>query len=904
MFSGRVTRRPNRVDVTVPYWPKRRMSPHLGAELANQPAHQLHVDRPALRRRLDEGVSLPLTLLVAAAGSGKTVLMEQWVERRPSLRVVWIGVEPVDDDVVGFSGRVRAGLAGASRELDRSLRLGVVAGSPLSSLAADLATLPETVIVLDDLHHIRNADVLHDLGRFIATLPSNIHVVISTRVDPPIAWSRLRLRSRILEIRQADLAMTDDESAQLLARITRRPVSPEMTDVLLARTEGWATGLQLAALTLRFHSDPEKFVAEFGGTDRFIAEYLTEEVLDALPAEARDLLLRMSPLDVVSAELLDDVLERSDGAALIERLEQESMFLVAVDEHRERFRFHHLFRDLLRYRLRAEAATEEARLLVRAAEFHLGRGEEPAAIEYLLRAGEWGRALDVIMTLGAEVLERTRARSVIRWIMAVPEAARAGRFDVALELGILLELQGQAARAIHILSRIATDPRATVGEQAIANVWISAAAQWNARPGPAIQAAERALELLTAHPDAVVPDLMGLTTSEMLSTHAIACGGRALFLVGDLDAADARLTAALTTQGISFPPFRVEVLGSLALVRAWGGRVGEAEALVAEALDTASWTGLLDDPVMADTYLAAALIAHERGHPSMVIGPLEHGTAGAEANHRTQLEWIARYEWALLAAADGRFDEALRLVDLSRYENMSAPAPAIHERLVALHMSVLRRMGRSKESMYVRGTTNASAPDLAFESAAAWLTLGAHDQARRVIDESASALHIEQPRAEIRRLQAEAWLAELADDHRTALDLVDMALDRADPDQLVDVFISTDVAILDLVAELAINRGGVADAILERRRRLAPTNVGAGLAVQLTERELEVLAYLPDHSTGPELARLCSISINTLKTHLAHIYRKLGVSARTEAIGRARELGLLSTVIPAGIVRA
>lgn len=871
--------------------------------MANQLAHEYHVDRPALRRRLDEGLSRPLTLLVAPAGSGKTLLLQQWAESHPSLPLVWIDVEPADDDIVGFASRMGAALAAVGPELEPPLRPSAVAASPLTSLTPALTTLPETVIVLDDLHHISNPDLLQNLGEFIAALPANLHVVISTRVDPPIAWSRLRLRSRIVEIRQADLAMSEDESAQLLARITRRHVPTATTDVLLARTEGWATGLQLAALTLRFHSDPEKFVAEFGGTDRFIAEYLTEEVLDVLPAEGRELLLRMSPLDVMSGELLDHVLERRDGGAVIERLEQESMFLLAVDERREWFRFHHLFRDLLRYRLRTEGAEEETRILVRAAEFHLDRGEQAPAIEYLLRARQWGRALDVIMTLGAEVLERSESRSVIRWITAVPEAERVGRFDVALELGILLEMQGDASRATDILSRIATDPRATVGEQVVANVWISAAAPWNTRPGNAIRAAERGLELLTAHPEAAVPDLMRLTTSEMLSTHAIACGGRSHFLAGDHDTADARLMQALTTQGVSYPPFRVEILGSLALLRAWGGRIGEAEALVAEALDTALGSGLLVDPVVADAYFAAAMIAHERGHPDIAVGPLERGTVGAEANHRTQLEWIARYEWALLAAADGRFDEALRLVDLSRYDDMSAPAPVIHGRLVALHMSVLRRIGRSKEALYVRGTAKSSAPDLTFESAAAWLTLGACDQARRVIDESPPVLHAEQPRADIRRLQADAWLAEVDDDHRTALDMVDMALDRADPEQLVDVFISTDAAILDLVAELATSRGGVAEAILERRRRLAPRNVNTGLLESLTERELEVLAYLPDHATGPELARLCSISINTLKTHLAHIYRKLGVSARTEAISRARELGLLSTVIPAGIVR-
>jgi LuxR family maltose regulon positive regulatory protein len=657
-------------------------------------------------------------------------------------------------------------------------------------------------------------------------------------------------------------------------------------------------------LTLRFHNDPGRFVAEFGGTDRFIAEYLTEEVLDALPAEGRELLLRMSPLDVVNAELLDHVLDRCDGGALIERLEQESMFLLAVDERREWFRFHHLFRDLLRYRLRTENAVEEGRILVRAAEFHLDRGEQAPAIEYLLRARKWGRALDAIMTPGAQVLERSEARSVIRWITAVPEAERAGRLDVALELGILPEMQGDASRATDILSRVATDPAATVGERAVANVWISATAQWNTRPTDAIRAADRGLAMLTAHPDARVPDLLRLTTSEMLSTHAIACRGRAQFLAGDHDAADSCLAQALTTQGISYPPFRVETLGSLALLRAWNGRLREAEALVAEALDTASASDLLAHPVVADTYLADAMIAHERGRPEAAIAPLENGTLSAEANHRTQLEWIARYEWALLAGADHRFDEALRLIDPSRYDDTSAPAPVIHGRLVALHMSVLRRMGRSKEALSLRGTERSSAPDITFESAAAWLTLGDRDQARRVIDESPPAPHAEGPRADIRRLEADAWLAEVDDDHRTALDLVDMALDRADPEQLVDVFISTDAAILDLVAELATSRGGVAEAIVERRRRLTHTNVNPGLLEPLTERELEILAYLPDHATGPELARLCSISINTLKTHLAHIYRKLGVSARTEAIGTARELGLLSAVIPAGLARA
>jgi LuxR family maltose regulon positive regulatory protein len=160
--------------------------------MANQPARENHVDRPALLRRLDEGLLLPLTLLVASAGSGKTVLLQQWAESHPSLPLAWIDVEPADDDVVGFASRVGAALAAVSPEVERSPTLGPVAGSPLTSLTRSRATLPETVIVLDDLHHISKPDLLQDLGEFIAALPANLHVVISTRVDPPIAWSRLR----------------------------------------------------------------------------------------------------------------------------------------------------------------------------------------------------------------------------------------------------------------------------------------------------------------------------------------------------------------------------------------------------------------------------------------------------------------------------------------------------------------------------------------------------------------------------------------------------------------------------------------------------------------------------------------------------------------------------------------
>ncbi|GGJ94203.1 transcriptional regulator [Agromyces bauzanensis] len=850
---------------------------------------------------MDAALSLPLTLVVAQAGAGKTVLLNQWATDHGGVRFVWVDVEAGDDDPVRFARRLLAELAVVRPDISglarmTSLNAGGIGGPLLQALAMELASFPELVIVLDDLHHLSNRTLLADLGVLVSAIPPNVHIVISTRVDPPIAWSGLRLRNKLLEIRQADLALTEPESAELLARMTGRDIPAEVMQVLVARTEGWAAGVQLAGITLRVHPDASDFVAEFGGTDRLIAEYLTEEVLAALPQRDRALLLRMSPLEDMTAGLVDHVLERSDALQLFERLERESMFLVSLDAHRERFRFHQLFRDLLRYRLRYEDPEQEVEVLVRAAEFHRARGQLPTAIEYLLRAGAWDRALDATMALGSEIFERGEMRTVIRWITTVPESVRTDRLDVSLELGILVGMQGEAAHAVDILSRVTNDLRATDGERAIAHAWISATTQWNPHPDETLRAAERAIDLLQSGPASPIPDVMRLTTPELLRTLTIGSGGRSHFLAGDLREAEAWLTRALDSEGIAYPPYRVGVLGSLALIRIWCGRAVEAELLVAEAFETAATSGLLAHPVIADAYLARAMVALERGSPDIAAAPLRDGTIRAEANHRTQLLWLARCQQAMLAVANGCLDEALELTDLSEHDAVSAPAPAILDRLIAARMTVLRRLGRPEESLRLRGGAAPTSATIAFETVAASLALGRTDSAHRMMPAMRAVFEVEGLRGDLQRLSAMAWTAELDGDHRTALDLIDASIDRAEPDGLIEVFMATDSVVLDLIAELAAERGGLAAAVIARRRQVEPQDANADLPEPLTERELEILAYLPNHSTSAELARFCFVSVNTLKTHMAHIYRKLAVTDRSAAIARARELGLLDRV--------
>ncbi|WP_022892578.1 LuxR C-terminal-related transcriptional regulator [Agromyces subbeticus] len=877
------------------------------------------IERPALKRRLAAALSLPVTLVVAQAGAGKTVLLQQWAADHPSLPFTWIDIEPADDDPVRFTSRLLEALAQvrpAVRQLARlsALHTGGLGEALLSALRVELESFPPIVIVLDDLHHLGNTALLKDLGRFVAALPPNVHLVISTRIDPPIAWSRLRLRGRLLELRQSDLAMTDAESASLLSRVARRDLGTETIDVLVRRTEGWAAGLQLAALTLRFHADTAEsaeFVAEFDGSDRLVADYLTEEVLDAVPAAERELLLRMSPLDILTADLVDHVLERDDAQRLFEQLELESMFVVGLDSRRERYRFHHLFRDLLRYRLRAEDAAEEVRLLERAADFHLAVGELVPAVEYLLRARDWDRALATIMTRGSDIFERGEMRTVIRWITSVPEHVRATRRDVTIELGILVGMQGEAARAVELLSRVAGDPQASLGERAVALTWISATTQWSSHPETCLRAAEEAIELLeliVRRDDVSLPDIMGLSTPELMMTLALGSGGRALFLSGDLDAAGIWMERAFASDGIAYPPFRVGMLGSLALLRIWSGRTTEAEQLAAEAVHTASEVGLLTHPIIADAYLAQSLVALERGRPEAAAAPLRDGGIRAEANHRTQLGWITRHQRALLASAEGRHDEALGMVDLVRLGAAPAPAPVIRERLRSTQMSLLRRAGRSADARHLGEIEESTGAASTFEAIAAELALGQPDAASRRFAADDAVFTAAGPRGTILRAMAAAWIAESLGEHATALEEMQVALDLAAPEGLVALFVDAGPQPLELVAELAAARGGIAQAVLLRRDELRAPTANDQLIDPLTERELQILDRLPGHSTSAELAQLCFVSVNTLKTHMAHIYRKLGVNGRSAAIARAQELGLLGSqagrLSPADAARA
>jgi LuxR family maltose regulon positive regulatory protein len=848
------------------------------------------VDRPELSARLDVGMDAPLTLVVAPAGSGKSVLLAQWVAALEGVEVAWIDLTAADDDPVFFARRLTAELAAldpAFAELAAASQSAVAPlGGPLIEAVAACfaATSARVVVVFDDLHRLTNRAILADLWRLVDLLPSNAHLVFSSRIDLGLGISRHRLTHGLVELRQSDLAFDSADAAQVLERITRRRIDPETAALVVQRTEGWAAGIQLTGLGLRFRPDQKQFVDALADSDRLTLDYLSEEVLDAQPTARRKALLDLSVLEEFTPGIAEAVAGVPDGVAFLTELERESMFVVAVADAAGAYRFHHLFRDLLRYRLRASDPAAEAALLRTAADWYMARGMLPAAIEALLEGRHWESALELIITRGRDVYEKGETATVARWLGRVPDDERRARPDAQLMYAILEGMSGRAALAEPIARELLADPEFPAGLRIIAQTNLAACVQFLPHPAVYLEAGRAALELLDQDETVEIPNLMGLSTRANLRALAKVSIARAHFLLGD-SVTSRRLQRELLASGeVMYGPYRIHALGSLAVIDAWEGYLRRASDLADEALELAGQLDLLGHPATGDAYLARAFVAIQRGEPEAGAFALHEGYVRASANHRVQLMWIAH---AAARLVDPRGTEATAVAP-------KTPAPPlVRDALESLARRLQRETGRPTAPVGGTGWSRGVYEDIAGHLAADEIDAARLRLERLVLPDPVP------PSVKIDVQLLGAWLDAELGHVAHARERLQGALILAEREGLVKPFMRAGSAVIRLVRELPGSPDGFRRRILDRADalRLPPAQE---LSEPLTARELELLAYLPSRLTNAELAEICFVSLNTVKTHMAHIYRKLDANGRDAAITRARELGLLA---PAEIAR-
>src|SRR6266700_867475 len=893
------------------------------------------VPRPRLAAALDEGLARQLVLVCAPAGSGKTVLLADWAGRDGRL-VAWLSLDAADNDparfwrhVVAALDRVRPGIAE---------RAGSLLGPPappsfeglVTALVNELAAQPgedEVLLVVDDYHLIEAQLVHASLEFLVEHLPPGLDMVVASRADPPLPLPlpRLRAGGRLAELRAVDLRFTAEEAAALLREATGGELPGEAVAALAVRTEGWAAGLQLAALSLRGQADPAGFVAAFSGSHRYVLDYLTEEVLERQGEQMRGFLLETSVLDRLSGALCDAVTGRTDGQAMLEQVERAGLFLVPLDEVRGWWRYHHLFADLLQARLQLERPGRVPVLHRNAAAWCEERGLADDAVRHALAAGEpvWAARL-MERHFDAQFYLRGEGATVQRWIATLPAELVTARPRLLLAQALLVLASGRVEAAgppldaaERAFTSAADEPfESTVGvESWLLNVPATVTTQrayLAALRGDAEGAASFASRaLLEIGEDewmvasiarwnlALAEWLRGqLAEAERVLSSTIsewrAVGERGLAAVmrdhlGQVQRAQGRLDAAHGTYrealASTAPP------GGPAMPGAGAAHVGLAEvAYERNELDTALrhiaqgiplCRQFVYTPPLATGLATLAWIRQANGDPggaSEAMGQAERAAPGPGV---TVLLNPVPVQRAPLQLAQGDLSAAARWArqrDLGPDDEPGYPREPEYLALARVLLAqdrpgpALALLKRLHAAAAAQGRTGSAIEILALLALAS-AAMGDEDAALGCL---ASALTFGCPQGYVRVFADEgppmaALLGRLFTAQRAG-----QAAFRSVP--------------LGYLTRVLRAFGG--KEVVEPAGRSTAQAV-PGLAEQLTARELEVLALLAAGAPNPRIAGELVVTLDTVKKHVSHLLGKLGAANRTEAVTRARQLGLI-----------
>ena len=884
-----------------------RPAPAAGAPLAasklNPPrTPRWLVARARLLASLDAGVQGSLTLLTGPAGAGKTVLLSSWVTTTAALPgpVAWVSLDAADNDPARFWSYLLAALrqSGAAPPGGRLASLDLPIGGPdrgfVLGLAAALAELEEpAVVVLDDLHEITNPVVLEGMAAVLRRPPPALRLVLASRADPPLPLARLRVGGRLTEVRAAELAFTAAEAAMLLASHGLALADADLA-VLRARTEGWAAGLRLAALSLQGHPDPEGFLAGFAGSSRAVADFLLEEVLGRLPPGDRAFLLHTSVVERLNGELADALTGRADGAQTLARLERANAFVVALGHDRPWYRYHQLLAELLRAQLHAGAPRLVPELHRRAAGWYQDHGLPVEATRHALAGGQW--------MLAAELLSRVWRRFVLDGELAML-GELVDQFPPEVVVADAELLAVRAARRLAVGDWDGADSDLRLAERAGVNlpqrrrarfeVTFATVSLYRARVRGDLDAARRMLPAQGAG----LGDLVG---EDEVRALALLNLGIVESWTGALPAATRHLREGLAAaRRAGRDTLVVGFLAQLAAVSALS-RLEEGVRLAREALVLAERRGWSRQPNVACAYLVLGSAHLDRGDLAAADRYLELGAACRPEPAIGVAIGLAR---AVLSHAKGDPAAGLETLrgaqqELQRFNGPHAMAASLRQ----WEARLLAATGRIDEARALLPPSDEPASlSGATLAVRARLQLAEGDPAAAVatlapsLDGSAPAQFLYET---LEALLLDAVARRRLGDNDGAATSVEHALQLAEPDGYRQPFWSLGEevhALLRRQQERGTAHPGLLADLLDSPGVAAPSTLPplVAPAAPLTDRERAVLGFLASERSTRQIADELYVSINTVKSHVRNIYRKLDASHRGEAVSRARHLRLL-----------
>jgi len=905
-------------------------TPLLQTKLYIPPTRPELVSRLRLIERLNGGMHCKLTLLSAPAGFGKTTLVSEWMagcaRLEPEVRFAWLSLDESDNDLVRFLTYFIAALQTALQTIGAETGKGALSAlqSPrpppveavLTALINEMAAIPDRIVLVLDDYHLIEAQPIHDALIFLLRhLLPQMHLVIASREDPPFPLARLRARGQLTELRATDLRFTASEAGEFLNQVMGLDLSAEDVAALERRTEGWIAGLQLAAVSMQGRKDVAGFIQSFTGSHHFVLDYLVEEVLEQQPERVQTFLLQTAVLDRLTAPLCDALTGQDNGQETLETLEHANLFIVSLDEERRWYRYHHLFADLLRQRLNATHRDLINDLHSKAAIWYETNGGFSEAIHHALAIEDIKTATRLMEEGALGALARSELRLILNWVDLLPEPALESSPSLFVYHSWALVLTGQVESVSSRLENIEwllnaieekdeTQKREMLGFiaglKAILGLW-----QRDFASG--LEFANQALE--------------NLPENNWIRGYCAIVMGSSFWGNGNLAAArDAYAESYSVGKASGNKMLAVSGACNLAHALELEGHLQQAVKLFQDSFQLAQQDGQVL-PVAGYIHVELARALYELNDLDAASQHLKEGIELCQRLADGRAEKIGHCLLARVQLAQGEYASVLDSIQKAKDAD---PSPGTSFDLRGGEYPQVRLWLKEKKLQDLEAwlkESRVNIDDVSFFKtkltytmhARSLIVLGRERSDGTYLDDALALLEELLEMAEnngwgskaIEVLILQALSCQARGDMGQAITTLEKALTLAEPEGFVRIFVDEGPPMARLFYE-ALTRGIAPDYI---RRLLAafpvaepeqavPSETQAScseLVEPLSEREVEVLALLAEGLTNAEIASRLFLALNTVKAHSRNIYGKLGVHSRTQAVARARALGLLSS---------